>query len=69
MDKTLLLTLIIGGSLVYFKQFLIFTLENIKNLLITSLKIEESSYFFYSFQSFVLNEMNKKVNKDCFWLG
>jgi hypothetical protein len=62
MDKTLLLTLIIGGSLVYFKQFLIFTLENIKNLLITSLKIEESSYFFYSFQSFVLNEMNKKVN-------
>jgi chaperone BCS1 len=62
MDKTFLLTFIIGGSLVYFKQFFIFLLENIKNLFVTSLKIEESSYFFYSFQNFILSEYNKNVN-------
>jgi chaperone BCS1 len=62
MDKTFLLTLIIGGSLVYFKQFFLFILDNIKNLLITSLKIEESSYFFYSFQNYILNEYGKSVN-------
>lgn len=62
MDKTFLLTFIIGGSLVYFKQFFIFLLENIKNVFITSLKIEESSYFFYSFQNFILTEYTDKVN-------
>ena len=62
MDKTLLFTLVIGGTLVYFKQFLIFCFENLKNLIVTSLRIEESSYFFYSFQSFILTEMNAKVN-------
>jgi DNA replication protein DnaC len=62
MDKTFLLTIIIGGSLVYFKQFFLFLFENIKNLLITSLKIEESSYFFYSFQNFILTEYNQRVN-------
>jgi len=62
MDKTFLLTFIIGGSLVYFKQFFLFLIENLKNLIITSLKIEESSYFFYSFQNFILNEYNDKVN-------
>lgn len=61
MDKNLLLTLIIGGSLVYFKQFFIFLIENIKNLFITSLKIEESSFFYYSFQNFILNEYSKNV--------
>lgn len=62
MDKTFLLTLVIGGSLVYFKQFFLFLFENIKNLIITSLKIEESSYFFYSFQNFILTEYNNNVN-------
>jgi len=62
MDKTFLLTLIIVGSLVYFKQFFFFIFENIKNLIITSLKIEESSYFFYSFQNFILTEYNDNVN-------
>jgi len=62
MDKTFLFTLIIGGSLVYFKQFFLFIIENIKNLVVTSLKVEESSYFFYSFQNFILTEYNKKVN-------
>ena len=62
MDKTFLLTLIIGGSLVYFKQFFLFVFENLKNLIITSLKIEESSYFFYSFQNFILSEYNNSVN-------
>jgi len=62
MDKTFLLTFIIGGSLVYFKQFFIFLFENLKNLVVTSLKIEESSYFFYSFQNFILSEYNKNVN-------
>jgi chaperone BCS1 len=62
MDKTFLLTLIVGGSLVYFKHFFLFLYENIKNLIITSLKIEESSYFFYSFQNFVLAEYNNNVN-------
>jgi len=62
MDKTFLYTFIIGGSLVYFKQFFIFLFENIKNILITSLKIEESSYFFYSFQNYILSEHNNKVN-------
>lgn len=62
MDKTFLLTLIVGGSLVYFKQFFIFLYENIKNLFVTSLKIEESSFFFYSFQNFILTEYNKNVN-------
>ena len=61
MDKTFLLTLIIGGSLVYFKQFFLFLIENIKNLLITSLRIEESSFFYYSFQNFILNEYSKNV--------
>jgi hypothetical protein len=62
MDKTFLLTLIIGGSLVYFKQFFLFIYENVKNVIITSLKIEESSYFFYSFQNFILTEYNDNVN-------
>jgi hypothetical protein len=62
MDQTFLLTIIIGGSLVYFKQFFVFLVDNIKNLLITSLKIEESSYFFYSFQNFILSEYNQNVN-------
>lgn len=62
MDKTFLLTLIIGGSLVYFKQFFIFVFENLKNLIITSLRIEESSFFYYSFQNFILNEYNQNVN-------
>lgn len=62
MNETFLLTLIVGGSLVYFKQFFLFLFENIKNLLITSLKIEESSYFFYSFQNYVLTEYNQRVN-------
>jgi len=62
MDQTFLLTIIIGGSLVYFKQFFVFVFENLKNLFITSLKIEESSYFFYSFQNFVLTEYNQNVN-------
>ena len=62
MDQTFLLTIIIGGSLVYFKQFFVFLVDNIKNLLITSLKIEESSYFFYSFQNFILTEYNQNVN-------
>jgi DNA replication protein DnaC len=61
MDKNLLLTLIIGGSLVYFKQFFLFVFENIKNLLITSLRIEESSFFYYSFQNFIITEYGKNV--------
>ena len=61
MDKTFLLTLIIGGSLVYFKQFFLFIIENIKNLVITSLRIEESSFFYYSFQNFVITEYGKNV--------
>jgi len=61
MDKTFLLTLIIGGSLVYFKQFFLFIIENIKNLVITSLRIEESSFFYYSFQNFVIAEYGKNV--------
>jgi chaperone BCS1 len=61
MDKTFLLTLIIGGSLVYFKQFFLFLIENIKNLIITSLRIEESSFFYYSFQNFVIAEYGKNV--------
>jgi chaperone BCS1 len=61
MDKNLLLTLIVGGSLVYFKNFFIFILENLKNFIITSLRIEESSFFYYSFQNFVLTEYSNKV--------
>jgi chaperone BCS1 len=61
MDKTFLLTLIIGGSLVYFKQFFLFIIENIKNLVVTSLRIEESSFFYYSFQNFVIAEYGKNV--------
>jgi DNA replication protein DnaC len=61
MDQTFLLTLIIGGSLVYFKQFFLFIIENIKNLVITSLRIEESSFFYYSFQNFVIAEYGKNV--------
>ena len=61
MDKTFLLTLIIGGSLVYFKQFFLFVIENIKNLVVTSLRIEESSFFYYSFQNFVIAEYGKNV--------
>ena len=61
MDKTFLLTLVIGGSLVYFKQFFLFIIENIKNLVITSLRIEESSFFYYSFQNFVIAEYGKNV--------
>jgi len=61
MDKTFLLTIIIGGSLVYFKQFFLFIIENIKNLVVTSLRIEESSFFYYSFQNFVIAEYGKNV--------
>jgi DNA replication protein DnaC len=61
MDQTFLLTLVIGGSLVYFKQFFLFIIENIKNLVITSLRIEESSFFYYSFQNFVIAEYGKNV--------
>ena len=61
MDKTFLLTIIIGGSLVYFKQFFLFLIENIRNLLIISLRIEESSFFYYSFQNFVIAEYGKNV--------
>jgi len=61
MDKTFLLTIIIGGSLVYFKQFFLFIIENIKNLVVISLRIEESSFFYYSFQNFVIAEYGKNV--------
>jgi len=61
MDQTFLLTIIIGGSLVYFKQFFLFLIENIRNLLIISLRIEESSFFYYSFQNYILAEYGKNV--------
>ena len=62
MDNTVLLTLILGGALVYFKQFFLFVLTTIRDRIICSMKIEESSFFFYSFQNFVLTEKQKNIN-------
>ena len=62
MDNTVLLTLILGGALVYFKQFFLFVLTTLRDRIICSMKIEESSFFFYSFQNFVLTEKQKNIN-------
>lgn len=61
MDKTVLLTLILGGTLVYFKQFFVFALTTLRDRIICSMKIEESSFFFYSFQNFILSEKQNSV--------
>jgi chaperone BCS1 len=61
MDKTVLLTLILGGTLVYFKQFFLFVITTLRDRVICSMKIEESSFFFYSFQNFVLSEKNSSI--------
>ena len=61
MDNTVLLTLVLGGTLVYFKQFFVFVLATLRDRIICSMKIEESSFFFYSFQNFVLSEKNSSI--------
>ena len=61
MDNTVLITLILGGTLVYFKQFFVFVLTTLRDRIICSMKIEESSFFFYSFQNFVLTEKNSSI--------
>jgi hypothetical protein len=61
MDNTVLITLILGGTLVYFKQFFVFVLTTLRDRIICSMKIEESSFFFYSFQNFVLSEKNSSI--------